>query len=479
MTRSARGGVMIAWSAVALVASIASLFAVPDGYSEQTVGVIVVLAIALILIQGISNAWLRKTTGWFQIDMLFVLSFFFVHFWMWASFSLDLVDARSLSPKYLDNANYCAALSFFALCAFLFGYNVIPRISRGQRAAIVDRERWLNVGYILFFAGAAGALAYAAVFGAAAFQGSYSGSVVGGLPLRTLYVLQGILVKLGIAIVLISKADRRHLVPRCPVVLLVFSGVLLMYLVQGDRSEFVYTLAVAVFAYSSFYRRISLPVLLAGIAALALLMSAVQIARNAQNRSVGAIVEAASESRDVSVMAGLANISSSGGVLLAAVTAVPEDHDYFVGELKALELLGIIPFGRALFFDKTVPPQYFNSSSYLTWYVLGPNATSGVGTTIVADPYVDYGAAGVGVALFVLGFLANLLRDRSESSTSMTYAVLYCYFAALLVMLPRYSFLMIVRGLIWPIIFFWLIRKLLVGRQPRRVRMAGVVHGRR
>jgi oligosaccharide repeat unit polymerase len=255
--------------------------------------------------------------------------------------------------------------------------------------------------------------------------------------------------------------------------------VLLVYLVQGDRSEFVYTLAVAVFAYSSYYRRISLPVMLAGVAGLALLMSAVQIARNAQHRSVDAIVEAATESGSASVSAGLANVSGSGGVLLGAVTAVPDDHDYFMGELKVLEILGIIPYGRSLFLDETLERDYNNSSNFLTWYILGPNASYGVGTTIVADPYVDFGVPGVALAMFTLGFLANLLRDRAESSTSMTYAVLYCYFAALLVMLPRYSFLMIVRGLIWPMIFFWLIRKLLVGRQPRRVRVAGVAHERR
>ena len=42
----------------------------------------------------------------------------------------------------------------------------------------------------------------------------------------------------------------------------------------------------------------------------------------------------------------MANIASSGLLLLAATNAVPEKFDYFNGKPKVMEALGVIPFGR-------------------------------------------------------------------------------------------------------------------------------------
>ena len=291
-----------------------------------------------------------------------------------------------------------------------------------------------------------------------------------------MYLLQSILLKLGILIILIAKADRRRFIPRCPVALGVLGVVLLMLLVLGDRSEFIYTIAVVLFAYSLFYRPIPLPVLVGGVAVLSLLMSAVQEARRHDERSVGQIVEALDSATDsVSVSAGLTGISSSGGVLLAAVTAVPDQHPYFLGELKLQEILGIVPFGRSIFLSPAAAADYSNTSTFLTWYVLGPNSTAGTGTTIVADLYIDFGVPGVVLGLLLLGYIVSLVRERATQSTSITYAVLFCYFAGLMVLLPRYSFFQIIRGLLWPLAFFWLLRKVTGLADKRRVRL---VHAR-
>ena len=454
------------------------LFMMADkGYNPAFVMTCIVVAAGMILLQGIHNVKIRGIRSWLQVDLLFLLMFFFVHFWLWLSVALEWVDLSLLPPNYMRRVDFAVALALLGMAAFLMGYNLMPKVRPQQIVDIVGKRGWVVAGYVIFFMGAALTILYAFSVGSAAFEGQYGGSEVGSLTARVTYLLSGIFLKIGILIILIAKSDRSRYLPKAIVPLGVLAVVLLMQLVLGDRSEFIYTAGVVAFAYSTFYKRISLPVLVVGVLAVSILMSAVQIARRADSRSLSEIVDTISEGGDsVSVKAGLGNISASGGVLLAAVSAVPKEHDYFGGDLKTLELLGIIPFGRKFFYRDAEQRDYTNSSNFLTWYILGPNATSGTGTTVVADIYVDFGPTGVFIGLFVLGFITNLVRDKAARSQSFIMAVVFCYFAGLLVLLPRYSVLQVIRGLLWPILMLWGVQLFVGGksskRSPARVRTA-------
>ncbi|MFK8016601.1 MAG: O-antigen polymerase [Gammaproteobacteria bacterium] len=461
MNRGMRAAWLISSSTFFLIITIFAYSMVGRGFDPSAVKAYSVIAALLVVFQAFNNVKVRGIRSWIQIDLAFLLMYFFVHFWIWIALSYDMVSIDGWPPEYSKHVNRAVALSLMGMAAFIFGYNLKPGITSEEQVELLGRQHWKTIGNLIFFGGAALTLAYAFYFGAAAFDGNYTGSAVGNLATRTIYMLSGIFVKLGIAIVLVAHSDGKAYIPKCKIALATLGAILLMHLVLGDRSEFVNTLAVALFAYSSYYRRISLPVMVAGLVAGAFLMSAVQISRTASERSLAEIGKAVTSS-DASITSGLNNIAASGGVMLAAVTAVPKEHDYFGGDLKILELVGIIPFGRSLFLGDSLDVEYNSSSTFLTWYILGPNATAGAGTTIVADLYVDFGPTGVVIGLILLGYIANMVRRYTSNSGSIMVAVIFCYFAGLVAMLPRFTYLMIIRGLIWPVLLLWPLKKLLV-----------------
>ena len=443
---------------------------VKRGYDEYFILTLVYLSTILIIVQGINNYLIRKRKSWFQIDIMFLIMFFFVHFWLWLAIHYKLTDFMWVSNSYLKNVNYSVALSLLGMTAFILGYNSALENHKASDTTLMAASHWKKTGYIIFYSGAILTVLYAFYFGAQAFTGNYTGSAVGGLLTRSIYLLQGILLKLGILIILITHADKNKIIPNCKLPIIILAVVLSMLLILGDRSEFIYTLSVVLFAYARFYKKITLPVMVVGIMTIAFLMSVVQVARTAKNRSLSELSDVMlSHSQDTSVLQGLNGISASAGVLLGGVTAIPEKYDYFMGELKIVELLGIVPYGRALLLDGDTIGKYGTSSQFLTWYMLGPDSKTGTGTTIVADIYVDFGPIGVVLALFLLGYIANYSYIKVDKSSSIMGAVVFCYFAGLLVMMPRYSFLMIIRGLIWPTIIMWLIKSLFISKTVREI----------
>ena len=70
-------------------------------------------------------------------------------------------------------------------------------------------------------------------------------------------------------------------------------------------------------------------------------------------------------------------------------------------------------------------------SFWLTWLVIGPQATWGVGTNIVADLYIDFGPLGVFLGMYFLGFLGGYFKTRFHVSNSLVFIFMYCYLLAL------------------------------------------------
>ena len=450
---------IIGTSFLFFIVSLFLFLIIREGYDPPTVMMLASFAAFMIIHQGVINHTLKGNENWFQIDLIFLLMFFLVHFWLWIAVQYGFAEGVWKSTAYLGRVNYAVALSLLGISAFLLGFNLRANIQRPLTKEVVAHAQWKKLGFIIFYAGAALTVSYALYFGTSAFEGSYTGSEVGGLGVRSIYMLQGILLKLGILILLVLNADNESFMPKCRIPLVVLGCVLVMLLVLGDRSEFLYTLGVVIFAYTRYFKRIPLSVLVAGFVVITFMMSVVQSSRIEETRSIATMYEVAgSKSDKISLTQGLNGISASGKVLLGAVNAVPKQHAFFYGDLKIVGLLGMIPFGRALFLDLFSINQFGTTSDFLTWYIHGPNSTTGTGTTIVADLYLDYGPFGVVMGLFLLGFLANYANIKASQNDSLMNAVIFCYFAGLLTVLPRYSFLMIIRGLIWPVLFLWVIR---------------------
>ena len=428
----------------------------PDGWSESFVNTVIFMTILLFINQVLIGKFIKKEKGIIQLELVFFMMFFFTILWIWFAGFVGIAEIGRLPQGYDEVVNYSVSLSFFALSTFLFAYNLHHKQVKGtkQDALKIKNKNWVKVGNIIFYSGFFMVILYVFIFGTASFIGEYIGHE-GNLLTRSLYLLQSIFVKVGIIICLVTQADKKRRIPRNKHHIVAFIFILLMYVFTGDRSELIFTLATAVFAYSVSFKHIPLSVVLVGVLLLGMLSSAVRVFREFDERTLGSLVELIlNPSEDVSVEGGVANIASSGLLLLAATNAVPEKFDYFNGKLKVMEALGVIPFGRFFFGDFAGASHYqkkdYNTSFWLTWLVIGPQATWGVGTNIVADLYIDFGPLGVFLGMYFLGFLGGYFKTRFYVSNSLVFIFMYCYFAGFMTILPRYGILSIIRGLLWP-----------------------------
>jgi oligosaccharide repeat unit polymerase len=461
--------------ALFLVEAIFLMLLVERGFDLGFVRILYISAIALIATQTIRSRLLNRNTALIQLDIFFLAMFFFVHFWVWMAIDLGLILDRSAIAPYAESVNKAVALAFLGMTVFVLAYNVPREKVQDTKRGRTYVPRWRAVGVGLFLAGFFCWVLYVGVYGRAAFEGSYTGTSVGGLLATSLYLAHSILTKLGIVLILTSSASR----PWRPALLLLYGLmvlILLSYLVQGDRSEFVLTVAVLLFTYDRYVQRIGMKVVAGGIIALALLMSAVQIARNSDERSLSSIWQAITELElETAFESSANNIGSSGMVYLAAVNIVPDEEEYFYGELKLHELAGILPYLRRLVFTEEQLADVSTTSDFMTRQILGEHADSGTGTTVVADLYIDFGVPGVVLGLALLGYISGFLNARASASMSMLAAVMFGYFAGVLTILPRYSFLKLIRALLWPYVMLWLIQKLLVGQRGNRAARPRVV----
>jgi len=452
-------------SALFFFLSIVLILTSDKGFSKLFVGLCVTLVIALLFNQAFIARKIRHESSLVQADVFFMMAYFGVLVWSWAADIFGIHEIGRLpNSNYANYVNNALALITLGISAFALGFNLWNSVKSSELYNTSNRD-WRAIGFLLFYLGFTLILLYAMYYGREAFTGRYTGSEVGNLAVRTTYLLQGIFVKLGIVLIYLTEHDRSRWIPRSKVPSVIVLGILLMYLILGDRSEFANTAIVVLFAYSYSFKRITLPIIIAGIVGFIFLSSAVRVARIQDHRSIEKIWEAiTSGGEKVSVESGLENVSSSGLLTLTALATVPEKFDYFHGRLKLNELLGIIPFGRKIITIKHDNKNEVSTSSWLTWYVLGPNSATGVGTNIVVDLYLDFGFVGVSVGMLMIGLIVGYVQKKINIEGSWSTLIAYCYFAGTLTIMPRYAILTFIRGLIWPLVFIWIIKKFIKKR---------------
>lgn len=129
-------------------------------------------------------------------------------------------------------------------------------------------------------------------------------------------------------------------------------------------------------------------------------------------------------------------LGSSVKALHVAVSSVPKKNDYFYGRLQLQFILGTIPFGtefkRLLFEDNSYKTT--GSGNFITWVVLGENPYYGLGTTCVADLYLDLDFLGVLIGMFIFGILIRkselaLFEEQIPSLFLQVFSFVYLAFS--------------------------------------------------
>jgi oligosaccharide repeat unit polymerase len=183
-------------------------------------------------------------------------------------------------------------------------------------------------------------------------------------------------------------------------------------LIAGDRGAFI---SFILFFCGVFFlktkKKLNVPALVIVGFSLAFVISILGIRRqgNSLNESVKIF-----SSKGKSISNATYELSGSVQSLLIALDNIPNVYPHLYGLTMADELLLLVPGATDFVLNLlSVPPQMRFSPQYLTFIALGPKSSWGVGSTCVADVYVNFGSLGVPIIFFLFGIMCYIIDNAS------------------------------------------------------------------
>jgi hypothetical protein len=393
---------------------------------------------------------------YFKIELFFLLFYFLLFFKPYQLYVLGLNDIKQnffIVNTYWQYTNVSIVACTIGLLAFMKGFNGEIRLRKTE--VIKHSFYQYNNLFSLIFTLLIICIIIFSVTGLKAylFQ-AYIGSDTGDTTTNGIYFIISVLMLFlsSYSVLLYHKYNKIKY-------LYLFVSVLycLTLLFSGDRNVF-FIIAISFLAtYYTFIKKIKLIPIAIYVFSAIFLYQIIEVSRKSNDRGL-AFIEVLQEQFKEPKQSDLLDKSSfsiTTNATRVSFGLVPKQKDFFYGKFKLIGIAGIIPYSRALFVD---PKDKFKSSVDLL--VLGSGTTWSVGSSIIADIYVDFGIIGVIILMFLLGYFAKFIKTKLlHNENSIKWSVLYIITLSLYSQLPRYSFDFIVRYIAWSFLIFWIFEK--------------------
>lgn len=425
---------------------------VPSGLDRATIILvlsIVTICVALHILSSSDRNWLR-------IDTVFITGFLVVNFQWPLSYALsgDLPAYSFQSNSLTMHGNEAISLSAAALVSWLVGYKTF-RQKRLVRVhdAVLD-YRLLGVAFLISI------VSFALFAGTEFFSRSIYKDIrvdvyqtIDG-PAAYLYSIVEIMALASIAIytyqmspktVLQRRSMRAENVRHYGLVVLV-AVYSLLFLIGGDRGQVALAILGLALCIAARFR----PVRVHEFLALAVLgfiaFSALGMLRAGQDFSI------AVWSQSGGGWAASSNLAQSMVTTTQAVAIVEQRGGYYYGQLWISQILGLLPFMQGVFLNLTGwSIDDVSSAALITRYTLGNSPHSGLGTSFVADIYLNFGIPGVVIASVAHGNVSARMTTWLRGSRGILKYYSAVAFAALVFYVARGSALFQMKDIVWGI----------------------------
>ena len=252
---------------------------------------------------------------------------------------------------------------------------------------------------------------------------------------------------------------------------------LLSVLFSGDRGEiFFYIILLTAIFLNLTNRKISLFFTFTGIFLFAFLFNLLGKARAVDENSLLERIKIVSNSKENrfgsdSFLPASQNLAASIRCLHYSVDFVPRKDDFFYGRFQIQQITSVIPFfsniNKIIYSENEI--KYESTANYITWIDKGNFSTSGNGTTIVSDFYLDFGIIGVVFGLFFVGYIFRwcelMLYSNSKSLISLLTSIVLL---AVSVYISRGSFLINFKLILW-IYFYIMLNNFIFSKKSKRI----------
>lgn len=430
---------------------------------------------ALLIFAFRSESNLDLKNQLFRIMPLFIIGFVIVHFQIY----IDVINGVyfNFGHDYLyDKSIVCksSVISSCALIFFLIGYTSKFSISRRRsfELSLLNQKSYPLIILILF-------IVFLGFTDPRYFMGGYGPAAFGGIELSGIsYYANFYLCLFFIAYIavftynykfilkiqsdnyrdFISKIDKKILI-----ILVIY---FILILLSGDRGPIIQLGLTLTGSFILLYKKkISLIKTISFIIAGVFIISYIAYIRELKDTDsyLDKIVEASeimkTRKRNESISPGTVELAASVRAMHASVSHVESDG-YSFGTYQAIQIVGIIP-GLGLFLSELLNLDLgeMKSSTLLTQMVLGNDPTHNVGTSVVADIYLDFGLYGTILMFLIFGlFIRNVeMKVFAKTACSVFLWVLFFLILSKSVYIGRSTIIVLFReGLqLYLIVYFF------------------------
>ena len=354
----------------------------------------------------------------FKHSLIFLIGFMILHFQFPLDFILGNLTSYYNKIFLFDEViNSSIVLSLIGLLSFFVGYEIAKRKGYNFKANDSVESRnfsKLDLGAVLSL------LFYFVTVNPAYILGNY-----GSVPMGESAGYASIAFKLFVFASLIqqtinlqSKVNSKisffkFLKSLSLPIIIVVSLYLLSVLISGDRGPLIYFSLYVLGCYLFVTKaRVNLLYIAGGVVTGAFLITLLSVVRSKANDGADffAKVEyalAREGYRDYSVSPQTAELAYSINTLHTSVKFVPERDDFFYGEFQFKMLISTIPLLPTIV-DELINSReysdYGTSSEYFTRQIHGDHPDYGMGSSILADLYLDFGIVGIIMGMFAFGY---------------------------------------------------------------------------
>lgn len=434
--------------------------------SMVVLSMLVSLGAVLVAVRVSSAAKLARSTALLDAQVVFLVSFlmlFSVPYWFDFWGLTDLSRNRFLQNTYFENSNKALLLSTTGALAYTAGVVFALRLRGGPlttnrlRGICSIHPRQIPFFQVLALGLLIVSLLLVVVTGASSmFSGAYTGQSIGNNRQDGSLFLAS-----HFSIVCVSALLAASPVKNAPALVGAASGLWWagMLILSGDRNSALLILLPMVAGYGLWSRRIGLVTLLALCAVGYIVYEAVEYFRLTPDRTIIGLASAIfSVFSDRSDTGGFGESSFS----LTTTTVRAGLHEYNYGEapfggwFKIVGLLGVIPFSRSML--ETPIDGFYTSAQYLTWIVVGADPSWSIGSNIITDLVLDFGATGFVLVMGLIGYTLTYARLHLAASIDFSARLLYLVVLTYTLQWPRYSFDFPARSIVWLIFMLIAVR---------------------
>lgn len=418
---------------------------------------IVGFTIALFAINNLSTA---KQLGALRAVVLFLISYVIVHFQFYVDFVLD-IDKYKILKTSSHSIVKSALLSLIGLHSFLLAYT-------NTKNGIVRKPKY-TLSSIHFTPGVFKSLTILSLLWLLYNgQGFYFRMSYGSVDLIGTQLAYAMLIfslfkniTLLLCINAYQQKNEKSILGFIKSLGIPFNFAVLLHIVatfsSGDRGPAVfsligYLLAVSI-ATNKKVRYSQFLVLLSVGAIFISLWGIVRTSKTTENMT-GQLSNAYSDLQSQqTIIPATRELASSIRTLHAAVETVPDMFPHTHGVFQLSYIIESVPFYSRFFPTLQSSVGYNRSTAFLTWIINGDTDTSGVGTTCIADAYIDLGLLGVIIILFLWGFVvkrSEILYSVPISSLSLFQVTMGFIVVTISVYIPRSAILFSFKDVVWP-----------------------------